>query len=135
MSEAWKAKITRRPFLVALGAVAGAAVAGSAMYEGVRFWHGGGGASGDLLASLGGREEVVLVGKAVLADMPKFRAAEAARALRRTAATKPLSELLTADAIEGRIIEAQGWVLPQTLALLCAVAASGAEAHPQETGP
>jgi hypothetical protein len=119
MSEHWKAHISRRPLLGALAALAGAVVAGGAIYEGVHVWHG---ARRDLLASLGSREQVDLVGKAVLADMPEFRATNV-KALRHAISSSSLEALSVADAMQGRIVEAQGWVLPETLARLCAVVA------------
>jgi hypothetical protein len=127
MSENWKALITRRPLLAALGATAGVAAIGGVAYEGVQLWDGPAGPYGDLLASLGHREQAVLIGKAVLSDMPKFRAVEAAKDLRRALNSSSLPALLTADAGAGRIVEAQGWVLPETLARACAVVAATAE--------
>jgi hypothetical protein len=70
---------------------------------------------------LGSQEQVNLIGKAVLGDMPKFRATNV-RALRRAISSSSLEALSVADAVQGRIVEAQGWVLPETLARLCAVA-------------
>jgi hypothetical protein len=65
----------------------------------------------------------VVVGHAVLADTPTFKPAEAAQNLRQTIGQHPLAEVLTREAVQGRIVETQGWVLPQTLAELCALAA------------
>jgi hypothetical protein len=127
MSANWRALIARRPLLAALGAMAGAAVIGGAAYEGVQLWDRHTGLYGDLLASLGRRHQAVLIGKAALSDMPKFHAAEAARELRRALDSSSLAALLTADAVAGRMVEAQGWVLPETLARICAVAAATAE--------
>jgi hypothetical protein len=125
MSEGWKDSVARRPLLAALGALVGIGVAGGALYEasgvlGLGRTHG---AYEDLLTGLQDREDAAKVGQAVLASNPQFHAGHAARALRARIGKKPLFEALTQDAAQGRIVETQGWVLPETLAQLCALAA------------
>jgi hypothetical protein len=125
MSGDWKESVARRPLLAALGALAGIGVAGGTVYE-VSGLLGGGtpqGPYGDLLAGLGDRNDAAMVGRAVLADAPSFQAHKAAESLRRAIGQKPLAEVLLREAVQGRIVETQGWVLPQTLTLLCALAA------------
>jgi hypothetical protein len=123
MSEGWKHGISRRPLLAVLGAVAGFGAVGGGAYEiskllGPRAV----GVLGDMLVALGDRKDAVLVGKAVLASRGVGSANEAG-SLRRALGQKPLAEVLVQDAVQGRIVETQGWVLPQTLAELCALAA------------
>jgi hypothetical protein len=106
-----------------MGAVVGLGVAGGAVYEvshllGPR----APGVLGDLLFGLGDRQDAVLIGKAVLAG-GKTEPADEADKLRRALGQKPLSEVLVDDAVQGRVVETQGWVLPETLTRLCALAA------------
>lgn len=125
MSGGWKESIARRPLLAALGALAGIGVVGGAVYEASGFLGGGAppGPYDDLLAGLGDRAAAAMVGRAVLAGVPSFQAHKAAEDLRQTIRQKPLAEVLLQEAVQGRIIETQGWVLPQTLGQLCALAA------------
>jgi hypothetical protein len=123
MSEGWKDGVSRRPLLAVLGAVVGLGVAGGAVYEVSRLLGPRApGVLGDLLFGLGDRKDAVLIGKAVLAG-DRAASADKAGSLRRALGQKPLAEVLVQDAVQGRIVETQGWVLPQTLAELCALAA------------
>lgn len=123
MSERWKDGVSRRPLLAVLGTVVGLGVAGGAVYEvfkllGPR----AAGTLGDLLAGLEDRNDAILIGKAVLAVRKAAPAGEAGR-LRRRLGERALPEILVEDAVQGRIVEIQGWVFPQTLTELCALAA------------
>ncbi len=125
MSEGWKDGVSRRPLLAVLGAVVGLGVAGGAIYEVfTKLGPRAPGALGDLLFGLGDRQDAVMIGKAVLAT-GKSGSADEAASLRRALGQKPLSEVLVEDAVQGRIVETQGWVLPETLTRLCALAAKG----------
>lgn len=125
MSGDWTGSVARRPLLAALGALAGIGIVGGAVYEAVE--HRGGTTSqdpyGDLLSGLGDQSKAAIVGRAVLAGAPNFRAPAVAASLRQTIGQKPLAELLMQEAVQGRIAETQGWVLPQALTQLCALAA------------
>jgi len=123
MIEGWKDGVSRRPLLAILGAVVGLGAAGGGAYEfskliGRRV----SGGPGDLLTGLGDRESAVQVGKAALADGTIASANDRER-LRRRLGQRPLSEVLVEDAVQGRVVETQGWVLPLTLAQLCALTA------------
>lgn len=125
MSEGWKDSVARRPLLAALGALVGIGAAGGALYEasGVLGLGRKSSAYEDILAGLQDREDAAKVGHAVLAGDPQFHAGHIARALRARIGKRSLSETLTQDAVQGRIVETQGWVLPETLTQLCALAA------------
>jgi hypothetical protein len=46
--------------------------------------------------------------------------------MRERIAKRPLAQVMIEDISEGRVQEAGGWVMPETLALLCALAAKAA---------
>ena len=75
----------------------------------------------DLLAQLTDRETGARLGKTVLAAMPGFDLKAAAAQLR--AGPHSLSEAVAADMRGDRLANVDGWLLPRSLALLCAVAA------------
>lgn len=77
----------------------------------------------DLLAHLDNRDADAQIGEAVLAKLEKFDPKAAADGLRNRLAHRSLAQAVADDAAKGRMVEANGWVLPQTLALLCALAA------------
>lgn len=124
MSGNWKTSVARRPLLAALGALAGIGIVGGAIYEAPHLLDVGAprGPYGGLLAGLGDQKNAAAVGRAVLADASPFQS-KTAENLRQRIGQRPLAEVLTEDAVQGRIIETQGWVLPQTLTDLCALAA------------
>lgn len=80
----------------------------------------------DLLAKLDDRDADAQIGEAVLADLGPFDANAAAAGLRPKLAQTGLLTAVQQDAAGGRLLEAQGWVLPETLGLLCALAAKAA---------
>ena len=126
MSEGWKTSVSRRPLLVALGSVVGIGVVGGAIYEGGhRLFRGSPkGPYGDLLEGLGDLGDATRVGRAVLTRMPGFQATKVAGRLRSTMAGRSLPAVLVQDVSLGRIEEVENWVVPTTLAQLCALAAS-----------
>lgn len=77
----------------------------------------------DLLALLDNRDADAQIGEAILADKNDFDADAVAAALRARIGKRPLPDVMADDAAEGRVVEADGWLLPETLALLCALAA------------
>ncbi|HEX7726170.1 MAG TPA: hypothetical protein VF410_06415 [Rhizomicrobium sp.] len=123
MTERWKEGVARRPLLAAIGAVAGIGAISGALYEASGLLNPWRGAYGDLLAGLGNRADAILIGKAVLAENKGLAAKSDAKGLREAIGHRPLAEVLTQDAVQGRIVETQGWVLPETLTRLCALAA------------
>jgi hypothetical protein len=84
----------------------------------------------DLIGHLTDREAGARVGRAVIAGEPNFDMRATVGTLRAALGTASLGANAGADIVAGRMIEAGGWVLPQTLALLCAVAAKFTPAQP-----
>lgn len=114
--------ITRRPFLASALALIGVAAVGGGAYE-LGLFRKHFSKYGDLLDALDDPDDAARIGSAVLAAIPDFNAAKTASELRARIGKKPLADVLIADAQSNRVIEASGWVLPETLALLCALAA------------
>lgn len=80
----------------------------------------------DLLAKLEDRDGSAQIGEAVLAEVDDFNAMTVATQLRAKLQHASLGDIAAADAAAERVLEAHGWVLPQSLALLCALAAKAA---------
>jgi hypothetical protein len=128
MSVAEKTSITRRPLLAGLLGLAGIAVAALATFEAPRLLSPRHAPSpfDDLLAKLPDRESAARLGAAFLAENRTFDADRSAMVLRRRLATLPLDAAIQSDLAEKHIVEAHGWVLPETLVSLCALAAKAA---------
>jgi hypothetical protein len=77
----------------------------------------------DLLALLDNRDAAAQIGETVLAEMEEFDPEDLATKLRVRIAKRPLATVVADDARAGRLVEAGGWVLPETLGLICALAA------------
>jgi len=77
----------------------------------------------DLLATLVDREQAARLGTVARAALPSFSARAAARELRQRFEQRDLAEVIDADIREGRIAEIGGWLLPDSLAQLCTLAA------------
>lgn len=124
MSETLKTMIARRPLLASGLALLGIAVASGVAFEADLF-----GPSyskspyDDLLRLLPDRAQAQAIGLAVLADSPAFEAKVTATHLRGKIGHRPLDAVLTSDIESDDLTEAKGWVLPATLAQLCALAA------------
>jgi hypothetical protein len=80
----------------------------------------------DLLASLENRDGAAQIGETVLGAKENFDPMETAAKIRTRMKGHSLSELTQEDARKGDLIEAAGWVMPQTLAFVCALAAKAA---------
>ena len=76
----------------------------------------------DLLEKLIDRDSAATVGHAVIGTAT-VDTREVAADLRRRIGTRPLAEVAKEDLAQNRLIEAKGWVFPQTVGLLCVVAA------------
>ncbi len=78
----------------------------------------------DILAFLPDREPAARIGQEVLQSMPNLESSAAANVVRARLSHQNLREAVLEDAARGRLVEARGWVLPETLGLLSALAAS-----------
>ena len=81
----------------------------------------------DLFAQLVDRGEAVKVGAAMLPRLPEGagrpRTGGLARDIRQRLERRTLLEVTNSDLAEGKLLEVEGWVLPETLVLLCVLAA------------
>jgi hypothetical protein len=80
----------------------------------------------DLLALLDDRDADAQIGEMVLGEVEEFEAADMANDMRARIAKRPLTAVIAEDATQNRLVEAGGWVLPETLGMLCALAAKAA---------
>ncbi|MBU6299018.1 MAG: hypothetical protein KGJ79_07075 [Alphaproteobacteria bacterium] len=117
-----KEMFTRRRIMFGAG---GVVVLAGAAYEGRRLLRKRYAPSpyDDLLALLDDRDADAQIGEAVLAGIDDFDAKAVSEKVRARLAHQPLARVAVADATEGRVLEADGWVIPETLALLCALTA------------
>ena len=124
MSVAGKAQIARRPLLKGLAGAAGLAVVGAALVEAPKFFarHYPPSPYDDLLTQLPDRDSAARIGAAYLAGNRKFDATAAAGDLRGRLASHSLTAVLENELAEAHMAEARGWVLPETLLALCALA-------------
>jgi hypothetical protein len=121
MSEGWR---SRRSVLLGT-AGAGVLAAAALGYEAVRLLVPRHLPSpfDDLLALLPDRDAASEVGFAYLAEHPRFEATAIARSLRMEIASRPLASVLQGEIAQARLAEAGHWLMPETLALLSALAA------------
>ncbi len=118
-------KLTRRPVVVSALALIGLGVAGGIAVEAPRLLRRRVRSPyDDITDQLGQEAASVTVGKAVLAGQRDFDAAKTTNALR--ARNGSLARMAHEDSVRGRMLEADGWVLPQSLGLACAVLADQA---------
>jgi hypothetical protein len=80
----------------------------------------------DLIGLVEDRDAAAQIGETVLAVVEDFEPVAMAAELRPRIAGRPLATVLPEDARNGRLVEAGGWVLPETLGLICALAAKAA---------
>jgi hypothetical protein len=78
----------------------------------------------DLLSLLPDREAARRLGAAFLSEHTDFTARYAASALRKHIAKRPLSNVVDGEIATGALTEAGHWLVPDTLAGLCALAAT-----------
>ena len=119
-----KELLTRRNIVIG----AGGAVVLAAAFEGSRLLRKRHAptAYDDLLSRLDDRDADAQIGEAVLANITDFDAKTVAAGARARLERKTLAQVASEDAVGGRLLEAGGWVIPETLGLLCALAAKAA---------
>jgi hypothetical protein len=120
-----KTPIGRRPLLASVLGIAGLAIIGGGIYEGVhtrprRYPRT---PYDDLLYKLFDRESAKQLGVQVLSQDENFDLHGTAQTLREKLKKEDLADVLEADIRGGSLMELRGWVIPQTLADLCALAA------------
>ena len=120
-----KELLTRRNILIGAG---GTVVLAAAAFEGRRLLRKRYASSpyDDLLALLDNRDADAQIGEAVLAGIDDFDLKKMSASVRARIGRRPLAQLMIEDAGKGRVLESGGWVIPETLALLCALAAKAA---------
>jgi hypothetical protein len=118
-------KITRRNAIIAAGGTAAVAVLGVGGRLLLRKRHAPS-PYDDLLAMLDDRDADAQIGEMVLGEVEEFEPKAMADDMRARIAKRPLSAVMAEDAAQNRLVEAGGWVLPETLGLLCALAAKAA---------
>ena len=120
-----KELLTRRNIVIGAG---GAVLLTAAAYEGVHLLRNRHAPSpyDDLLARLDNRDADAQIGEAVLANIDDFDPKSVSEKVRARIGRRPLAQVMREDAGKGRVLEADGWVMPETLALLCALAAKAA---------
>jgi hypothetical protein len=77
----------------------------------------------DLLNRLVDRDAAARVGQVVRDSVPLLDDKRIARELRQRFEERDLTEVVDADTAEGRISEAGGWIMPESLTELCVLAA------------
>jgi hypothetical protein len=128
MTQDWKSAISRRPVLSGLIVALGLAIAGGITFEVPKLSRRRykPGPYDDLLANLPDRENAARIGAAVIAESPAFDTNQTAQELSKNLAATSLADIMSADFTQGRMDEVRGWLLPQTLIQLCALAAKAA---------
>lgn len=118
--------VTRRPLVLSALALIGVGIAGGIAVEGPRLLrkriHS---PYDDITDQISDQEQAVKVGDAVIAKLGTFDVAKSANALRVRKGS--LMDMAKADIAAGRTLEAKGWVLPESLALACAILADQAK--------
>jgi hypothetical protein len=125
MSVAGRASVARRPVLKGILGASGLAIVAIAALEAPRFFARRYAPTpfDDLFAQLPDRASAARLGAVILAGVKTFDADKTARKLRERLARRSLVAAIEDDLAGADIIEARGWVLPETLAELCALAA------------
>jgi hypothetical protein len=113
---------SRRLLLGAVAALAGTAVALRQVPGLLRLWRKPT-PYDDILARLDDRDAATELGRRTFASMRNFGAGPAALLLRSRLKGRTLANLLRSELSRSRTVEVGGWVLPESLVLICALAA------------
>lgn len=118
--------VTRRPLVLSALALIGVGIAGGIAVEAPRLLRKRiRSPYDDITDQISDQEQAVKIGNAVIAKLGAFDVAKSANALRVRKGS--LMELAKADIAAGKMLEAKGWVLPESLALACAILADQAK--------
>lgn len=122
-------QLTRRRLISGGGALIGLGSA-AALTFGFGLWHGPWASSpyDDLLNQLPLEAGAVTLGRAVRQALPALNDRKVAAQLRHRLMGASLRKLARADAQHRQVVEVSGWILPLSVAELCALAASTAKA-------
>lgn len=115
-------QITRRPVLLGILGLAGAGLAAWQVPRWLRFRIST--PYDDVTESIDDHAAALIVGEAVLIEDKTFSAEAVARDLRARKATVPM--MAKADIAHVALREVSGWLMPQSLALACALLANQA---------
>lgn len=120
-----KTKLTRRDAVIAGGGVAAIAAAalGGRLLLRKRYAPS---PYDDLLARVADRDAAAQIGETVLAEVDDFDPRDLAEELRTRIGQRTMPAVTAEDARDGHLVEAGGWVIPETLGLICALAAKAA---------
>ena len=120
-------RLTRRRLISGSGALIGLGTA-AALTFGFGLWHGPWASSpyDDLLDRLPVVAGALTLGRAVRQALPALDDRATAASLRRRLAGMSLRKLAREDAEHRHVVEVSGWILPLSVAELCALAASTA---------
>jgi hypothetical protein len=80
----------------------------------------------DLIALADDRDAAAQIGETVLANVDDFEPTVLAVSLRQRIAGRPLAAAIAEDVAKARLVEGGGWLLPETLGFICALAAKAA---------
>ena len=125
MNADWKTQIARRPLLAGLLGAAGLGIAAGLVYVSPRWTRRRYPRTpyDDLLSQLSDRDNAAKLGAAVIAEQPQFDAKATAQALRARIGNGLFRRSLAGDLAQGHLVEIDGWVLPQSLAMMAGIAA------------
>jgi hypothetical protein len=80
----------------------------------------------DLLSGIDDRDAAEVFGRHAIKSIPNLDKSRTAWLLRDRMKDKSLKQLLESDLLTGRVVEVAGWVVPESLALICALASLSA---------
>lgn len=101
----------------------GAAALAAYMFPGLRGQRYAPSPFDDLLAQLPDRDNAAKMGAAILSQQRHFDAHAAARVLRDRLSRKTFGQIVSDELAAGRTLEFRGWIVPESLGTLCALAA------------
>jgi len=115
----------RRSLLAGLGVLVAAAAAGGTAWK-LRLFRKRypPGPYDDVLGKLDDREWAAKFGETARTALPRFTPADAAATLRPRLAHDSLQAVALREAEAGRLVEADGWLAPESVALIAALAKS-----------